>query len=483
VIDRADSICPVCGARQPADRGDRAGGTSRRRQPWWVPAGIAAGAVAVVLGGALLALVLNGDPESGLAGGSVAPSASSADASDTPAPSADTSAGESPRSSAAPTPTPEVAAVIPNRGIAEVVTDELNLRAAADRSSDIVAVLKEGQRLFIIGEPSQAGELRWYRVAVVNDPTLCAESCGLIGFAATSLAEDDSWITKYELECPTSPMTAEALAVLQPLEALSCYGRDEIAVTGTMEQPMHGAYSPYRYRPAWMRPMASTIMRHAWWVPFVAPPESGLADPGHGTIVRATGHFEDPTAVDCNATVEPAFFGGEVPDDFPIIERARVVLDCRATFVWTGYEVLGTEVVPTPTAGPVPDNDQPSGAIALNLDDRYEVDTTGAATEPEAPCENEHDDVSYPIAKTIWISFTGTGGWVTVDTRDTDFDTVAGIYREDGDGNLMVINCIDDTHVLQAIVEVQTEEGVRYLAQVGGFSGQSGQLVIRLYED
>jgi hypothetical protein len=427
--------------------------------------------------------MLTRDPEPDTAGASASASPSSSpSAPDEPSATASASASASP-SSREPTPTPEIAEVIPNRGIAEVVTDELNLRASADRSAEVLAVLKEGQRLFIIGDPSEADDLRWYRVATVNDPTQCAESCGLIGFLATPLAEKDSWIVEHELDCPSSPMTAEALAALQPLEALSCYGREEIAVTGTMEQSMHGHGSPYRYRPAWMRPTASSYMRHAWWVGFVAPPESGLTDPGHGTIVRATGHFEHPSAVDCRATVLPEFFGGEVPEGFPVIEHARVVLDCRATFVWTGYDVLGTEVVPTPTAGPVLDNDAPSGALPMDVDGRHEMDTSGATSEPEEACTNQFGGGTYPIGKSVWFSFTGTGEWMTVDTRGSDFDTVAGIYRDDGDGNLTILNCIDDAQELQAIVEAETEAGVRYLAQVGGYGGQSGQLVVRLYED
>jgi hypothetical protein len=52
--------------------------------------------------------------------------------------------------------------------------------------------------------------------------------------------------------------------------------------------------------------------------------------------VRVTGHFEDPAATSCRATVDPAFEGeGHVPPD-----PALVILGCRATFAWTDYEVI-----------------------------------------------------------------------------------------------------------------------------------------------
>jgi hypothetical protein len=85
-------------------------------------------------------------------------------------------------------------------------------------------------------------------------------------------------------------------------------------------------------------------------VEFRADPGVGLEVPERGDVVRVTGHFEDPAATSCRAEVDEDASGGE-PVQLP--EPARVILDCRATFVWTGYEVTGFEDL-GPCCGSVP---------------------------------------------------------------------------------------------------------------------------------
>ena len=118
-------FCPVCGAPQKVV----APVASRRRggTPWWVPAGIIAGAIAALGAGVLLAALLDGEPD---------PVAE--DPSPTATSSTAASASTGPSGSVTPTasvePTPEPAPVIPNLGIAAVVTDALNLRSQPNES-------------------------------------------------------------------------------------------------------------------------------------------------------------------------------------------------------------------------------------------------------------------------------------------------------------------------------------------------------------
>ena len=345
------SFCPECGASQRTYPAPPAPHAEGRR--WWIPVAIVGGGVAALLGGALLGGALMGDRDPDVAGAS--PSAVTTASAGVNSPTADPSGSEAPTPSPSPSE-PATAAVIPNRAIAEVATDTLNLRSAANEGSESLAMLEPGRRLLIIGEPSDGSDLRWYRVAPFDDVEGCEDGCGLIGFVATPVSGDeDAWLQAVEVTCPSSPMTAQQIGVLDPFEALHCYGRTEIEITGTLDLPIHGPIDPYRYSPGWLTRDSLLFMRDAWWITYRPHPDAELEEPERGDVVRVTGHFEDPAATDCRATVDPEFFGGEIPDDFEsTIIPARVVLDCRAAFAWTDYEVIGFQDLGECCGGPLP---------------------------------------------------------------------------------------------------------------------------------
>ena len=325
-------FCPVCGAPQNVAPVI----TRRRGTPWWVPAGIIAGAIAALGAGVLLAALLDGGPDS---------------VADNPSPTATASMGPStsagPSDSVAPTasvePTPEPAPIIPNLGLAAVVTDAVNLRSQPNESGTVVAELAPDQRLFVIGAPSEADDLRWYRVAALAGPS-CPEPCEMIGYVATPVeADEDPWIEEVGVSCPTTPMSHDDLSALLPLEALHCFGNNTIVVTGTVELPEGVGYEgPFAYDPAWLAhplaiPFLATASGHV--IGFRAPPDADLEPPEDEDVVRVTGHYEDPAATSCRVTLDPAF-ADEEPQPVPP-EPALAVLTCRATFVWTDYEVIG----------------------------------------------------------------------------------------------------------------------------------------------
>lgn len=340
--DLADgaAFCAECGApayaARPPVRGERRPTPAAR--PWWVPLAIIGGGIAAIGGGALLAVAL-GDGNGVASDPTATPSISA-----TASASAEASAQPSEEPTPSPSPTPAQAPLIANRSIVEVAGDALNLRQQPGESSSIVAELPPGRRLFTIGEPTEAGELRWYRVGVVAGPD-CPEDCNLIGHVATPTAADEEpWITEVTIDCPSSPMAHGELTALLPLEALHCFGRNDIVVTGTVETPCCDPPNPIRLTPEWLAGSAPAFLRQEGGTTFVvefrADPDSGLEVPERGDVVRVTGHFEDPAATSCRAEIDEGEAGGE-PVQLP--DRARVVLDCRATFVWTEYEVIGFE--------------------------------------------------------------------------------------------------------------------------------------------
>jgi len=353
------AFCAVCGA--PA----YAAASSTRREaapgrPWWVPAAIVVGALAAIGGGALLALALGNDngtaadpsatPATSVAASALAPASDAASIEPTPSPS----------------PTPAQAPVIANRAIVEVGADPLNLRQQPNDAASILAEMPPGQRLFVIGEPTDAGDLRWYRVAVSAGPD-CPEDCNLIGYVATPvLAEEEAYISEVSVECPSSPMTHNQLTALLPLEALHCFGRNDIVVTGTADTPGSSPPNAIRITPEWLGGPAPAFLRlegaGQWLVEFRADPEIQLDVPERGDVVRVVGHFEDPAATSCRAAVDREVSGDD-PVQLP--DPARVILDCRATFVWTDYEVTGSEDL-GPCCGAVPGG-SPIGGVERRL--------------------------------------------------------------------------------------------------------------------
>lgn len=128
-------------------------------------------------------------------------------------------------------------------------------------------------------------------------------------------------------------------------------------------------------------------------------------------------------------------------------------------------------------SGKTPANDAPEGALSLEDRGTTNAQTNGAANAPEVACslvfdENgeESEEFPLPIGKTLWYTFEGTGGEVTIDSAGSNFDTILGIY----DGGLNQIECVDDVgdetgFSLQAAATIDTIAGATYLVQIGGF--------------
>ena len=147
-------------------------------------------------------------------------------------------------------------------------------------------------------------------------------------------------------------MTAEELDTLHPLERLSCYGSDEIVVTGTLDHCYCDANVPYTWEPFWLAfplgPFTVPRNKQLRSVGGAQPP----ADLEPGDIVRATLAMEHEAAPTCTTTAMPEFFGpmpsGESPPAIQTPDPADTVLGCRTQLVVKGYEVIGFEDVALP---------------------------------------------------------------------------------------------------------------------------------------
>lgn len=127
----------------------------------------------------------------------------------------------------------------------------------------------------------------------------------------------------------------------------------------------------------------------------------------------------------------------------------------------------------TPHVRP-PANDVPDDAIAIAPGETVQVRTGGAAPLGEAgtSCLNGE-----PPGYSVWYTLVGTGGQVTLDPAGSDFDTVIAVYTREGD-TFTEVSCIDDDDDLAGALTFDTDAGVTYWVQVGGFFADFGTLVL-----
>ena len=247
-----------------------------------------------------------------------------------------------------PSPTDEAIAILANGAIANVSVDALNLRDNPNASSASLANLAEGTELFVIGQPQDDGDLRWYRVAVGSfGNALCTETCvDAVGWVATPSTGEDRWIEEAEVACPASPVTVDQLTAISPLRRLHCFGGTDFSGTGWADNLCCGYFGGLDFEPAWLAWPPSLFFRASDF--YTTLNYARLPGPGEdwasvtpvaGDIVQFTGHFDDPAAPDCHAE----FRDGADTTDLTLPDDAVSVFSCRLRLVITEFEVIGHE--------------------------------------------------------------------------------------------------------------------------------------------
>jgi hypothetical protein len=156
----------------------------------------------------------------------------------------------------------------------------------------------------------------------------------------------------------TCPQELDTTAILEisGWERLTCFGDEEIELTGVTEVACQGGVREGTYEPAWLadwcppyvltdRQSASASISGTMILAFLpgpVPPDVPTPAPGleltHGSIVHVTGHFDDPAAHECR--VEPS-------DDHQLTQASLRIL-CRERFVVTALSVIGDLDLPSP---------------------------------------------------------------------------------------------------------------------------------------
>lgn len=122
-----------------------------------------------------------------------------------------------------------------------------------------------------------------------------------------------------------------------------------------------------------------------------------------------------------------------------------------------------------PPTGPANDDIADAYALALGVQTQSTVNATTEVGEPQ-PCGG--------ISATVWYAYAANETTtLTLDTRNSSFDTVLAVYVG-SPSNLTAIACVDDVDSLQARLRVNVTAGTTYYVQAGGFYGHAGDLVL-----
>jgi hypothetical protein len=231
------------------------------------------------------------------------------------------------------------------------VVPGIALRIAPGLSAERLGTLPDSSRSFVVGGPIEADGYEWIQLAGPGLPPAsgCATSPGpeftcptWFGWAATGTKEGDAWFVLDPTDCPDSNSDARAFMMLGDVEALHCYGDEEIEFVGWIPGPTALREPPTcevanDVRAAWLfcsGGYALSVQANDTEVVsieiFVDPKSDvQLAYPGNYPIV--VGHVDHPAARGCDAAI---------PAGWPVT-AAQVVLECRTRFVLTNLGGVG----------------------------------------------------------------------------------------------------------------------------------------------
>ena len=265
-----------------------------------------------------------------------------------------------PSSSATPAPTappPVVAApegILPVGSVVQVTADQLRIRQAPATTAPIVTSANAGEELFLVTDatalgPVQTGGFVWYLVLFqpgYHDwPVRPPGDPPLSGWVAAG-SDTEAFLALAPASCPMGEVDITTLYALTPWERLACIGDRQITVEGTYGCGECGGEAMGTFTPDWLaHPIDFDVLRPPFAQPVsvvenlvlrIAPELPQVAPEQAGSILRVTGHFNDPGAVDC--VVAPGDPGQE-----RVANDLAAEWYCREQFVVDAWEVIGTD--------------------------------------------------------------------------------------------------------------------------------------------
>jgi hypothetical protein len=141
------------------------------------------------------------------------------------------------------------------------------------------------------------------------------------------------------LSCPPMPTTAAEIIAMSVPTAADCYGDTQLTIQGySVDCGGCGGVDTYDRSPAWLAvaipefflggTLTATGGDTVTSFPVFINPSTGIKFPAAGSLVRVTGHFNDPIAKTCKVTPIPG-------SGASALDPASVITACRASFVVT----------------------------------------------------------------------------------------------------------------------------------------------------
>lgn len=335
----------------------------KARTSWWrTPLLIFLVALLAVAAGVAIALFLDGPPGTALASPTPTSIASPTPKSNA-TPQASATATETPTSSQTPGATPSQDAtatpvvhppddLLPRFSIGRVTADGLRIRTDPSTSAPLVATLA-ADGLVLVGSgpahlagPRAADGFTWYQVMALDSNVPMPPRGSW--FELVDESEEVGWIAAGDgtsrfietvpARCVAGNPSLELLDAWTPWERLSCLGDRPITFEGVYGCAGCGGFAHGEWKPEWLASplnfqLISVDPNERFGPMDLRFPPDGPQPPEPGSIIRVTGHFDDPAATGCERALgEPA-----EPEDTQMAE-----LYCRMQFVVENYEVIGT---------------------------------------------------------------------------------------------------------------------------------------------
>lgn len=333
--------------------------------PWTT---IIAVSLLVVLGVVLFMLITGNtddpaaSPSPGASGSAVAPSGSPSLAASVPASGSAT--GSTAPSAAASEPSSPTAVeppdgILPMGSVVEVIGDGLRLREEPTTGGAEVATLAAGEVLYLMVSPDSVGPIEadgfsWYlgmnapgyRDWPLNPPGSGDGPSGdprVSGWFAAGSAEED-FVELLPARCPVGT-DIDALYGATAWERLACLDDQQVTTEGTFGCGGCGGLMQGTFEPQWLAAPSFNIFTPPWadlppvveqMVIHVPPDIPQLGTDQAGSVLRVTGHFNDPRSVDC--VLMPGEPGSERQTNDLAAEWY-----CRIGFVVESWEVIGTD--------------------------------------------------------------------------------------------------------------------------------------------
>jgi hypothetical protein len=244
--------------------------------------------------------------------------------------------------------------------------NDLRMRSAPSTAADQVSTMDVGTRLFVLSGPATDPadpDLVWWEVvpydcaAADDSPT---GDCGYdprIGWVTSG--PEGVWLEPVTPDCPSELTAENPEAFYNTPELLACFGSGPIVLEGIVDYWCCRGITFGTTEPAWLAgDYSNPVVAHlriseqeaaSWGPELRINPASGLTLGERGSIIRVTGHLDDPAAQSCRTTVAERDL--ELNPDLRWVTNPSVaVYGCRLAFVIDAVERL--DFVPLPTHAP-----------------------------------------------------------------------------------------------------------------------------------